>query len=219
MKDFPMFTTENGAASVILKEVPYRGIAYIHLRAAMKPEALLADCVEFCRACGAERILAEETRLPEGYPYALSVLEMSGVPALQEHATQNLFPVTEPTVARWREIYNDRMRGVDNAATLESRDEAQILASGGAYFVHRDGKLLGIGWLNEGVLKAVATFERGFGYETLNTLLSVCPGERITLQVASTNARAIALYERFGLLATREVSRWHDVSALSRKNT
>ena len=32
MKDFPVFTTENGVASLILKEIPYRGEAYIHLR-------------------------------------------------------------------------------------------------------------------------------------------------------------------------------------------
>ena len=41
MKDFPLFTTENGVASLILKEIPYRSEAYIILRDTQSPEALL----------------------------------------------------------------------------------------------------------------------------------------------------------------------------------
>ena len=33
MKDFPMFTTEYGIASLVLKEIPYKKEAYIMLRA------------------------------------------------------------------------------------------------------------------------------------------------------------------------------------------
>lgn len=219
MKDIPIFTTENGVASIILKEVPYRKTAYIRLQSSLNPEGLLSDCVGFCRVCGAEKILAEAALLPDGYPDAVTILEMSGVPVLDESAIQNIFPVTSETVGRYRSIYNERMRFVDNASTLESRDEAEILTSGGAYFIHREGNLLGIGWLQTGELKAVASVQPGMGYVTLNTLFSVCPGERITLQVASTNHRAVRLYERMGLIATGEVSRWYDVSDLSRKNT
>ncbi len=219
MKDFPVFTTEHGVASVILKEVPYRKTAYIRLQSSLYPSALLSDCVDFARMAGAERILAEGSLLPAGFPEAVTVLEMSGVPGLDADKVEKLFPVTDSTVTHWREVYNARMRNVDNASTLEERDEAAMLSPGGCYFVHRKGQLLGIGWLEDGVLKAVASFLPGMGYVTLNTIFSICPGERITLQVASTNHRAIALYERFGLIATRQVSVWHDVSSLSRKNT
>lgn len=219
MKDFPVFTTEHGAASIILKEVPYRKTAYIRLQSSLNPSVLLSECVDFARMAGAERILAESSLLPAGFPHAVTVLEMSGVPTLHADNVENLFPVTASTVTHWREIHNARMRTVDNASTLESRDEDKILSSGGCYFIHREGQLLGIGWLEDGELKAVASCAPGMGYATLNTLLSICPGERITLQVASTNTRAIALYERFGLIATRQVDVWHDVSALSRKNT
>ena len=58
MKDFPVFTTENGAASLVLKEIPYKKEAYITLRASQAPQALLEECVSFCRACGAEKIYA-----------------------------------------------------------------------------------------------------------------------------------------------------------------
>ena len=43
MKDFPVFTTENGVASLVLKEIPYRREAYITLRDSRTPEALLEE--------------------------------------------------------------------------------------------------------------------------------------------------------------------------------
>ena len=32
MRDFPIFTSEFGVSSLILKEIPYRGEAYIRIR-------------------------------------------------------------------------------------------------------------------------------------------------------------------------------------------
>ena len=69
MKDFPVFTTENGVASLVLKEIPYRRCAYIILRDSLEPEALLAECISFCRACGAERVFAARL-LMEGNTYS-----------------------------------------------------------------------------------------------------------------------------------------------------
>lgn len=220
MKDFPVFTTENGAASLILKEVPYRKTAYIRIHASLNPEALLQDCVDFCRICGAEHIYAAGENL-EKYPLYTTVLEMRGMISIDEEKIENIFPVTEANVTQWRNICNERMTEVPNASTLETRDEKTILASGGAYFIHRQGKLLGIGWLEDGTLKAIASVVPGMGERVAHTLLSVCPGESTRLEVASTNDKAVALYTRLGFLPVREISRWHDVSmeTLSRKNT
>ena len=41
MKDFPVFTTEYGIASLVLKEIPYKEEGYITLRASDTPEELL----------------------------------------------------------------------------------------------------------------------------------------------------------------------------------
>ena len=60
MKDLQVFTTEHGAASLILKEIPYRKLAFIHIQD-VQPGGLeehLKECVSFCRMAGAERILA-----------------------------------------------------------------------------------------------------------------------------------------------------------------
>ena len=39
MRDFPMFTTENGVGSLVLREIPYRGVAYVTIRDASAPIA------------------------------------------------------------------------------------------------------------------------------------------------------------------------------------
>lgn len=210
MRDFPFFDTEFGVASLVLKEIPYRGEAYITLRDSLEPEKLLAECVAFCRICGAEKIFATGASMPEGYPLHTILLEMRG-PVRTDGACDHLFPVTESTVARWRQIYNERMRPVDNGATMETRDEARILSSGGAYFIHREGELLGIGWLEGSKLLAVAAVKPGAGERVLRTLMSAVPEETMTLEVASTNQRAIRFYERMGFLPVREISRWHSI--------
>ena len=120
-----------------------------------------------------------------------------------------LWPVTEKTVARWREIYNKAMAGQDNHATLTSFDEEKIISSGGAYFVHRDGDLLGLGWVEEDKLLALVSVKPGMGETVARTLFTVMGTDRITLEVVAENKRAVALYRRMGFVTTREVSRWY----------
>ena len=209
MKDIPMFTTEYGIASLLLGEIPYRQEAYIRVQHANdgQMENLIRECVGFCRAAGAERIYWSAGDV-EGKLHS-SVFEMRGEarPDLQQVA--QLFPVTEQTVGQWRQIYNQRMAQVDNAVTLTAADEKKLLESGGGYFVHQSGKLLGIGWLEDTKLLAIATVERGTGEQVLHTLLSLVEGATVTLEVASTNEKALRLYERLGFLKTRELRRWY----------
>lgn len=208
MRDFPFFTTEHGAASLVLREIPYREEAYVTLRATQTPEALLAECVDFCRACGAKKVYASGHRVVEGYPFHTAMVEMRGIPNVDEDLIESLFPVTEATVARWREIYNRAFSGVHNAATQEARDEKRIL-EGNAYFVHHQGELLGIGLLREDTLEAMASVKPGMGKRVLHSLCSVRPGVPLRLEVASENYRAISLYESVGFCKVKELSRWY----------
>ncbi len=214
MRDFPMFTTEYGLSSLTLKEIPYKNTAYIHIRDVQQEyfREHLAECVGFCRMAGAEKIYAAGSHELEGYPLHTAVLEMRGEAVVDSEKLRSIFPVTEQTVSRWRSIYNEKMAGVDNAATLEGRDEKRILTSGGAYFVHDNGDLLGIGWLEEEALLAMAAVKPGAGEQVMHTLMSLVEGASMTLEVASTNDKAIRLYEKLGFLKTREVSRWYDVT-------
>ena len=213
MRDFPFFTTDYGVSSLVLKEIPYRGEAYIRIRD-VQPEGFdehLKECVSFCRMCGAERIYAEGSAALETYPLYTAVYEMKGFSRPEEEKVASLFPVTDATVSQWRTIYNKAMRTVDNAGTLESRDEKKILESGSAYFVHRDADPLGIFWMEKRKLLAIAAVRKGAGDTVMHTMMSLFPEEQIHLEVASTNERAIRLYERFGFLKTAELSRWYCV--------
>ena len=56
MKDIPVFSCPDGIATLILREVPFRGEGYILVRGVFGTlEGLLAECAGFCRAAGAER--------------------------------------------------------------------------------------------------------------------------------------------------------------------
>lgn len=211
MKDFPMFDTEFGIASLVLKEIPYKGIAYIILREVWDAENLLKECVSFCKMCGAERIFAAGHESLESFPHYTTILEMRGQAAVDQANLKSLFPVTEETVSQWRSVYNEKMRSVDNAATMTANDEKWILQSGGAYFVHEDDQLLGIGWLEDTTLLAVAAARPGAGKMVMNTMMSLIEGAQMRLEVASTNDKAIHLYEKMGLIQTKEIRRWYRV--------
>lgn len=211
MKDFPMFTTEYGVASLFLKEIPYKETAYIVIRSSEQPEELLKECVSFCRICGAEKVYASGHDYLEQYPLHSMIYEMKGEAWVDERKVEHLWPVTQETVARWREICNERMYPLDNSATLEARDEKEILEKGDACFVHRDGELLGIGWIRDGELAELAAVVPGAGERVMHTLMSIMPGQVLKLSVVSTNLRAISLYERLGFIKTAEISRWFQV--------
>lgn len=213
MRDFPFFTTEYGVASLILKEIPYRKQAYIRILDVQEDsfDEYLAECVSFCRMCGAEQIFAEGHEQLSKYPVYTAVNRMQGTIPFDPEKTASLFPVTEKTVSRWRGLYNEAMRNVDNAGTLEARDEKQILAGGGAYFVHEDSDLLGIFWLEDTKLLAIAALQRGAGERVMHTMLSVTDGEPVWMEVASTNARAIRLYEKMGFVPTAQLRCWYCV--------
>lgn len=211
MRDFPVFTTKHGAASLILKEIPYRKEAYIRIQSTQEPEKLLEECVSFCTACGAEKVYAAGHNILEAYPLHTCVLQMRGELFISEEEIPAMFPVTEQTVAKWRALYNEKMKDVDNASTLEARDEARILSSGGAYFIHDSGIPLGIGWMEENRLSAIAALKPGAGELLCKAMQSLIPQQQIILEVASTNEKALRLYERLGFIKSSELSRWYRV--------
>ncbi|MBP3684745.1 MAG: hypothetical protein J6J12_07265 [Oscillospiraceae bacterium] len=213
MRDFPIFTTEYGVSSLILKEIPYKNEAFIRIRDVQPGffEEHLHECASFCRMAGAEHVFAADHEKLAAYPLHASILEMRGQAWVDSAKMKNLFPVTEATVDQWRQLHNERLRKVDCATTLTSKEEGEILSSGGAYFVHDNGDLLGIGWIQDPQLKTVAAVKPGAGEAVMHTLMSLLEGEQMTLEVASTNGKAIRLYEKLGFLVTAEKTRWYAI--------
>lgn len=210
MKDIPLFTTENGIASLGLQEIPYTGRAYIHIRSALDPSGLVDECVGFCRMAGAERVYASGENLT-AYPLHTRVLEMRCPRERIPRSDACMFPVTEQTLERWRGIYNAAMKSVPNAAWMSQRGARELLAEGNGYFIHQNGRLLGIGKASNGRISVVAAVERGSGETVMRALCDVMTEDVITLEVADTNEKAMRLYTRMGFLAAKEVSRWYQV--------
>lgn len=211
MRDFPVFTTQYGVASLVLREIPYRGEAFITIQDSLEPEKLLEECVDFCRVCGAERIYARGHEYVERFPLHSIIYEMRGFARVDETKVEKLWPVTKENIGDWRQLLNRRMADVDNAGTLVSAGEKEILQSGGAYFVHDGTDLLGAGWIAEDELLLVAAVRKGAGERVMHTLMSLVPERQLKLEVVSTNARAIRLYERLGFIRTAELRRWYRV--------
>ena len=110
MKDIPVFTTENGVASLVLREVPYKGIAFITLQDSLQPEKLLKECVDFCRAVGAEQIFATGHSILTQYNETVTIYQMKRDVAGLTKTSADLIPVTEKTwidsgifiIKKWR---------------------------------------------------------------------------------------------------------------------
>lgn len=210
MKNIPLFTTENGIASLSLQEIPYTQQAYVHIRCAQDLTKLIEDCVSFCKAVGADAVYASGDELAD-YPIHARILQMR---CLKERIPQTdacLFPVTEKTLQQWRSLYNDAMAQVPNAAWMSEKAATDMLAAGQGYFVHRDGVLLGIGKVSGGNVDAVAAVVPGSGETLMRALCGILQEEAVTLEVADTNEKAVRLYTRMGFLPVREVSQWYQV--------
>lgn len=211
MKDIPMFTTDYGIASLMLEEIPCKQEAYIRVQTVFdgKLMELVEECVGFCRACGAQRVFATGAEGLEAFALHCTVCQWQG--DLPEGELACLWPVTAETMERWRTIANARLAGVDNAATITSKRAKEILASGGAYFIHDNGTLLGIGWVQEDCMRLLASVVPGAGEVVMRTLLSAAGSDRIRLEVASTNKKARRLYEKMGFFPVSELTSWYRV--------
>ncbi len=217
MRDFPVFTTENGVASITLKEVPYKGIAYIKIQSTQQPEAFLEECVDFCKMTGANNIYASGHKMLKRYPLYTVVLQMSVLRESLPNTDTTLFPVTEDTADGWQRIYNEKMFSVHNSSTMTKADMKTLIQRGGGYFVHRGKELFGIGIARGDTVESVIATKPGAGREVMLALCSSLHSESVVLEVASTNTRALRLYENLGFIRVAELSSWYDV--LTRKNT
>lgn len=211
MKDIPVFTTEYGVASLGLQQIPLRKQAYVRIQAVTDLSGLVEECVSFCRACGAEQVFAAGHEGLSQWPLETVIRYYAGQKVMLPPSTAFLWPVLTENVSAWREIYNRKMAGVSHAALLSAFDEAELVESGGCYFVHRNGTILGIGRVDEDVLSAVAAEVPGAGEEIVSALASAMFTERIRLEVASNNLPAVRLYERLGFLQIGEGDRWYRI--------
>lgn len=211
MRDFPMFTTENGIASLTLKQIPYWGSAYIRIQDSKEPDKLLAECVDFCRCAGAQKIYATGHSVLEKYPLYSRIIRMTCFREGIEDTDASLIPVLPDNLEMFRQIYNEKMFGVQNAAYMTVSDSQEMLRRGNGYLVHRDGVLLGIGIAGGGQIDCVISLVKGAGADVVKALCHTIFSDTVTLEVALENSRAIKLYEGLGFIQNCEISSWYEI--------
>ena len=205
MKDIPMFDTETGVSTLILKEIPYKQIAYVKVQS-VQPGGLeehLKECISFCRMCGAERIFAAGSEKLEQYPLYTAMWEMRCPWESIPDTDAGLFPVIESTLEQWRGIYNGKVRKVPNGAWMTQADGKKMLEDGDGYFVHRNGELLGIGRAAGDTIDWLAAVRPGAGRDVAAALNHAVIADAVKLTVASENKKAVALYESLGFIRVR----------------
>lgn len=208
MKDLPMFTTQNGVASLTLREIPYQETAYIKLQATQQPKELIEECVGFCRAVGAQKIYASGHAYLKNYPVHTAIVQMQCLKESLPDTDAALWPLQPERLEEFLRIYRQKVQRVPNGAWFTDADGEKLAREGGGYFVHRDGKLLGIGIVDGNELRFVASVVPGGGADVVCALANAVTDDMLTLEVATANKKAAALYEKLGFVPAKELSRW-----------
>ena len=211
MKDFPVFTTQFGVASIVLSQIPYTGCAYVTIRDSVQPLALLKECADFCYAVGAASVFATGHTCLEIYPLHTKIILMRSSRERLDKTDAVLIPVQNEMLEQFREIYNGAMKNVANAAYMTITDSEKILSESNGYFVYRDRELLGIGIAGGERIDAIVSVVPGSGQDVLRALNCALSGSWIEVEVASTNLRAIRLYEKMGFVQCEELSKWYKI--------
>lgn len=220
MRDIPLFTGQNGTATLIFREIPYRGLAYVLVRQVWdgRMAALLAECRDFCRAAGATRVLATADEPLDFLPHVHDMVELSCRREALPPPTPPvpLCPVTEETFETYRTLYNRLFRAVPNAATCTVEGLRQALREEQVCLALDGGEAAGVAQWTDGCLRAIGVLpaHRGLGYPLALTILARMTAETVTLGVSSANGPALRLYERLGFVQSRLLSRWYDLDAL-----
>lgn len=212
MKDIPVFTGTHGIATLVLAQIPWSGCGYVIVRSVWDDAAaFLEECFGFCRACGAEQVYAswELEDLPAEHAYDMVQMKIEKK-ALPDVPTVEIEELTKENSEAFLEIYNSCFRAVPGAASYSLKDTARLLGEEKAYLVRVDGGYAAIAEISEKGLEAIAVLpeHRGLGLRLTRTVLEKVPSTVIGLKVASTNTRAVGMYERLGFTPSGVLSRW-----------
>lgn len=211
MRDIPIFTTENGVASLFLKRIPFTKEAFVHIRDSQTCAALIKECVDVCRMAGAEKIYATGHGELADYPFVCDVSSYC--------ASKNQLPETDaialpPTLEQnqwWRQLYNQKMMQVHGAAPLSLAEVDKMICDNKAFCVYRECAVIGIGVACDGQIQAVASIVPGAGRNVVLALAGCLDGPEISLTVASTNLKALTLYGSLGFKKSALEANWYQI--------
>ena len=218
MRDIPLFTTENGIASLLLKKIPYTKEAYVHIRDSISCMKLLKECVDICRMAGADTVHATGHDDLAGYPEYCAVYRYKVLKEDLPATEAIVVPISTEQKAWWRQIYNSKMAQVPGAAPLSDSDLDQLITENKAFCIYKGCSAIGIGVAYAGEIQAIASVTPGGGWDSVIALAKSLSSEYVSLTVASTNRKAICLYKSLGFLETETEAVWYKIFDVLRKN-
>ena len=215
MKDIPIFTGQYGMGSLVLREIPYKRCAYVLVRSARDGHMrdFLEECSAFCRAAGADWVLASAqeplTFLPHVHDMLEYVCPRDQLPPPLEPVP--LEPLTDRTAEHFRQLYNRLFQAIPNAATCTPEDLRRLREKSRAFLATVGGETAGLCQWRGSELEAIGVLPsfRGLGHRLALTAFSQMEGEVFTLRVSSSNAPALRLYQKLGFDRKRVLSRWY----------
>ena len=223
LKDIPIFTGQYGVGSLILREIPYKQCAYVLVRSAWDGHMrdFLEECSTFCRAAGAEWVLASA---PEPLTFLPHVHDMLEYACRRDQLPPPLRPVyLEPlhdgNAEEYRTIYNALFRAIPNAATCTTEDLRRLREKSRAFLAKVGGETAGICQWTDSELNTIGVLPkfRGLGHRLALTAFEQMEGETITLRVSSSNGPALRLYQRLGFDRTQVLSSWYALAGAELK--
>ena len=203
MKDIPIFTGENGVATLILREIPHQQRAYVMLRTVWRLQPFLAECRDFCRMAGAESVYVtgqeDLSNLPFVHAMERWTCRRADLPPLAEPV--ELTPLDDGNRETFRTIYNRLFAQIPNAATCTPQEVERIQREERAALAVVDGQAAGLAQWTDGRLEAIGVEPefRGLGYRLALTVLHRMTTETVELQVSSANQRAVGAVPAIGL--------------------
>ena len=211
MKNFPVFTTQAGVASLILEQVPFHKTAYIRIQSSTDYATLLKECLDFCKAVCAETVYATGDERLASFGNFASIIRM-------ERPRQGLFttdailqPVTPATAEDFRRIHNNTMCRIPNAAWMTTDKIKDVIDSGECYFVYQKNTLIGIGIAGGSWIHSIISMQKGAGETVLRALNQALRGDTVCVELIDCNLPAKRLYERLGFEIAEVISNWYKI--------
>lgn len=209
MKDIPAFTTENGIASLVLRDIPYSKRAYVSIVSSDNIDTLMEDVIRFCKALDTQELLGYGEIFAGRYPLEETVLLMEGPKVNVD--TVVLKPVCEEDAKQFCALYNEKMKHLKTVCLMTLKEANRLICGKQAYFILENDCRIGFGVVTENEIRALAAMTPGTGKKVVCALGRLISGDRIRLEVAGSNTKALQLYDGLGFKCVKVMERWYKI--------